>query len=158
MINKVILVGNLGQDPETRTSNSGMAISKLNIATTERVKDKDGNWGEHTEWHRCTCFGRTAENVTKFLKKGRQVYIEGRLRTSKYQKDGQDRYSTEIIVDTIQFLGTGGGRDQGVGGGRDNDDRGPRGGGGGDEGRGGGGSGGGGGNYGGGNQDDDIPF
>jgi len=155
MINKVILIGNLGADPETRTTSGGMAVTKLRIATTERQKDKDGNWGDHTEWHRVTCFGRTAENVQKFLKKGRQVYIEGKLRTTKYQnKEGQDQYSTEVICDTIQFLGSN--RDQGAGGGgRDNDDRGSRGGG--DEGRGGGG-GGGGGYGGGGNTDDDIPF
>lgn len=167
-VNKVILVGNLGADPETRTSGGGMAITKLRIATTERQKDKDGNWADHTEWHRVTCFGKTAETAARFLSKGRQVYIEGKLRTSKYQgPDGQDRWSTEVIADQIRFLGAGN-REGGGGGGRD-DYRG--GGGSGYPGGGGGYSGGGGGSYSGGGgggggfsggddgpPDDDIPF
>ncbi len=153
MINKVILIGNLGADPETRTTQSGTVVANLRIATSERQKDASGNWGDHTEWHRVVCFGRTAENVSRFLRKGRQVYIEGKLRTRKWQnKDGQDQWSTEIIGDTIQFLGKG----EGGGGG----DYGGGSGGGGDY-SGGGGSQGGGGGYGGGSgsgQDDDIPF
>lgn len=105
-VNKVILVGNLGADPESRSTQSGSTLAKLRIATTERAKDRDGNWGEHTEWHRVTCFGRTAENVAKFCRKGKQVYIEGKIRTSKYQdRDGNDRWSTEVIADQVRFLG-----------------------------------------------------
>jgi single-strand DNA-binding protein len=116
-VNKVILVGNLGRDPEVRTTGGGMTIASLNIATTERRKDKDGNWGEHTEWHKVSVFGKTAENAAKFLKKGRQVYVEGRLQTRKWQdKEGQDRYTTEVSADTVHFLGgkeSGGQRDPG---------------------------------------------
>lgn len=105
-VNKVILVGNLGADPESRSTQSGSTIAKLRVATTERVKDREGNWGEHTEWHRVTCFGRTAENVAQYCRKGKQLYIEGRIRTSKYQdRDGNDRWSTEVIADQVRFLG-----------------------------------------------------
>lgn len=142
-VNKVILVGNLGRDPEVRTTQGGMTIASLNIATTERRKDKDGAWSDHTEWHKVSVFGRTADNAAKFLKKGRQVYVEGRLQTRKWQdKDGADRYTTEVVADTVHFLGSkegGGGRDEGRGGG--------------------GYSGGGGGGYGGvGGYDEDPPF
>ena len=153
-VNKVILVGNLGRDPEVRTTQGGMTIASLNIATTERRKDKDGAWSDHTEWHKVSVFGRTADNAAKFLKKGRQVYVEGRLQTRKWQdKEGQDRYSTEVVADTVHFLGSkeGGGRDEGRGGG------GYSGGGGGGYSGGGGASGG----YGGMTSDvpeDDIPF
>ncbi len=116
-VNTVILIGNLGADPETRTTQGGMTGANLRIATTERRKDKDGNWTDHTEWHRVTCFGKTAENVAKFLKKGRQIYIEGSLRTSKYQdKEGKDRYSTDVIANEIRFLAAGGGGGGGFGG------------------------------------------
>ncbi|MFT5453898.1 MAG: single-strand DNA-binding protein, partial [Myxococcota bacterium] len=115
MVNKVILLGNLGRDPESRTTKSGTTVANLNIATNERQKDREGNWNDHTEWHRVACFGRTAENVAKYLRKGRQVYVEGRIRTRKWQDDkGQDRYSTEIIADRIQFIG---GREGGGAGG-----------------------------------------
>ena len=170
-VNKVILVGNLGADPESRTTQSGTTVTNLRLATTERQKDREGNWGDHTEWHRVACFGRTAENAARFLRKGRQVYVEGRIRTRKWQdRDGNDRWSTEVIADTIQFLG---GRDAGGGGGGGGGYSG--GGGGGDYGGGGGGysgGGGGGGGYSGGGggggegggapdyggADDDIPF
>jgi len=110
-VNKAILVGNLGADPEVRETHSGTAVANLRIATSERTKDRDGNWTDHTEWHSVTCFGRTAENVGRFLSKGRQVYIEGRLRTRKWtDKDGRDRWSTEVIADRVQFL-QGGSRD-----------------------------------------------
>lgn len=106
-VNKVILVGRLGRDPEMRTTNSGLAIANIRLATTERRKDQDGNWGEHTEWHTVVAFGKTAESASRFLTKGRQVYVEGRLRTRKWQdKDGRDRYSTEVTCDTLQFLGS----------------------------------------------------
>ena len=114
MINKVILVGNLGQDPEIRTTNSGIAVGTLRIATTHSVKDRDGKWSDQTEWHSCTVFGKTAENAGKYLTKGRQVYIEGRLQTRKWEKDGQTRYSTEVVVDVLKFLGK---KDEGSGGG-----------------------------------------
>ena len=106
-VNKVILVGNLGADPETRTAQTGTTITKLRIATTEGMKDRDGNWKDHTEWHRVTCFGRTAETAAQYLRKGRQVYIEGRLRTSKYtDKNGVEKYSTEVIADNQRVIAT----------------------------------------------------
>jgi single-strand DNA-binding protein len=106
MINKVTLIGNLGRDPETRNTNGGGTVCSLAIATSERQKDAQGNWSDHTEWHKVTCFGTTAENAAKFLTKGRQVYIEGKLRTSKWtDKDGKDRYTTEIIADVLKFIG-----------------------------------------------------
>jgi len=106
-VNKAILIGRLGRDPEMRTTNSGLAIANLRLATTERRKDRDGNWGEHTEWHTVACFGKTAENAGRFLTKGRQVYVEGRITTRKWQdKDGRDRYSTEVVANTLQFLGS----------------------------------------------------
>ena len=104
-VNKVILVGNLGADPESRESKSGSTIANLRIATSERTKDREGNWGDHTEWHRVVCFGRTAENVARFLSKGRQVYIEGKIRSRKWQdRDGNDKYTTEIVADQVKFL------------------------------------------------------
>ena len=115
MINKVILIGNLGQDPELRSTGSGSAVVNLRIATSERRKDRDGNWGDHTEWHSVVAFGRTAENVANFCRKGRQLYIEGRLQTRQWQdRDGNARYSTEVVADNVRFLG---GRDGGEGGG-----------------------------------------
>ena len=105
-VNKVILVGNLGADPESRSTQSGSTVANLRIATTERAKDRDGNWTDHTEWHRVACFGRTAENVARFCRKGKQVYIEGKIRTRKWQdRDGNDRWSTEVIADQVRFLG-----------------------------------------------------
>lgn len=107
-VNKAILIGNLGRDPEVKQTASGTSIANLRIATTERRKSGD-SWEDHTEWHSVTCFGKTAENVGKFLAKGRQVYVEGRIQTRKWQdKDGQDRWSTEIVGDVIRFLGGGG--------------------------------------------------
>ena len=106
-VNKVILVGNLGQDPEIRTTASGTSVGNLRIATSERRKDRDGNWNDHTEWHTVVCFGKTAENAGLFLRKGRPVYIEGRLQTRKWQdKDGRDRWSTEVVCDSLKFLGS----------------------------------------------------
>ena len=106
-VNKIILVGNLGKDPESRSTQSGSTVANLSIATTERAKDREGNWTDHTEWHRVACFGRTAENVAKYCRKGKQVYIEGKIRTRKWQdRDGNDRYTTEVIADQIRFLGS----------------------------------------------------
>jgi len=106
-INKVIIVGNLGADPETRYMPSGDAITNIRVATTDRWKDKaSGDTKEATEWHRIAFFGRLAEISAEYLRKGSQVYVEGKLRTRKWQdKEGKDRYSTEIIGDTMQMLG-----------------------------------------------------
>jgi single-strand DNA-binding protein len=107
-VNKVILIGNLGKDPETRYLPSGDAVANFSIATTEKFKDKSGAMQEHTEWHRISFFGRQAEVAGEYLKKGSPVYVEGRIRTRKWQdKDGQDRYSTEIVGDRMQLLGGG---------------------------------------------------
>jgi len=107
-VNKVILVGNLGADPETRYQTSGDAITNIRLATTDKWKDKaSGEMKEATEWHRVAFFGRLAEIAGEYLKKGSQVYVEGRIRTRKYQdKDGNERYSTEIIGDRMQMLGS----------------------------------------------------
>ena len=116
-VNKVILVGNLGADPETRYQTSGDAIANIRVATTDRWKDKaSGEMKEATEWHRVAFFGRLAEIAGEYLKKGSQVYIEGRIRTRKYQdKDGNERYSTEIIGDRMQMLGSRSGAGAGEG-------------------------------------------
>ena len=107
-INKVILVGNLGQDPEIRYTPSGKAISNITVATTDSWKDKQtGEQQERTEWHRIVFFNRLAEIVGEYLKKGSQVYIEGRLQTRKWQdQSGQDRYTTEIVASEMQMLGS----------------------------------------------------
>ena len=106
-VNKVIIVGNLGADPETRYLPSGEAVTNIRVATTDRWKDKQsGEMKEATEWHRIAFFGRLAEVAGEYLKKGSQVYVEGSLRTRKWQdKEGQDRYSTEIRGDVMQMLG-----------------------------------------------------
>lgn len=105
-VNKVILIGNLGADPELRYTQSQMAVVTLRVATSERRKGADGQWAEHTEWHSVVAFGKTAENCSQFLAKGRSIYVEGRLQTRKWQdKNGNDRYTTEIVASTIQFLG-----------------------------------------------------
>jgi single-strand DNA-binding protein len=116
-VNKVILLGNLGRDPETRYTTGGDAVTNLNIATSEQWKDKSGEKQERTEWHRVVLFGRQAEIAGEYLKKGRSVYIEGRLQTRKYtDKDGVEKYSTEIVADRMQLLG---GREGGGTGGGD---------------------------------------
>ena len=121
-INKVILVGNLGADPETRAMPSGTTVANLRIATSESWRDKQsGEQQERTEWHRVVLFGRLGEIAAEYLKKGSQVYIEGSLRTRKWQdKQGQERYSTEIVGNDMQMLGgRGGGGGGGAGGGGD---------------------------------------
>ena len=107
-VNKVIIVGNLGADPETRYLPSGEAVANIRVATTDRWKDKaSGEMKEATEWHRIAFFGRLAEIAGEYLKKGSQVYVEGSIRTRKWQdKDGQDRYTTEIRGDVMQMLGS----------------------------------------------------
>ncbi len=105
-INKVILVGNLGNDPEVRYTPGGAAVTTISVATTENWKDKEGNRQEKTEWHRVVFFGRLAEIAGEYLKKGRQVYVEGKLRTNKWQdQSGNDRYTTEILANEMQMLG-----------------------------------------------------
>ena len=161
-VNKVILVGNLGADPDMRYTPSGQGVCELRIATSESWNDKNGQRQERVEWHRVVVWGKRAEVCAKYLSKGRQVYVEGRIQTRTYDdKEGQKRYITEVIANDVQFLG-GGNRDGAAAGG----------GGGGARGRTddgpvppvdndfGGGGGGGGGGYGGGGggPDDDIPF
>jgi single-strand DNA-binding protein len=159
-INKVILIGNLGADPELKYTPSSRALCNLRVATTEVFKDKSGVKQERTEWHRVTVWGDQAENCSKYLAKGRSVYIEGKLQTRSYEKEGQKHYATDVVADRVVFLGGGGpgggpGASGGEGGGR----------------RGGGGGGGGGRSEGGGDDmdmgsgggppsggDDDIPF
>lgn len=155
-VNKVILVGNLGRDPETRYTTGGDAVTTLSIATTDTWKDKNGQKQEKTEWHRVTLYRRLAEIAGEYLKKGRQVYIEGRIEYREYEKDGQKRYATDIVATEMKLLGSregGGGGDVEFGGAASS----PR--------EGGGASGGGGAAKGGGAKkprpddlDDDIPF
>ncbi len=114
-INKVILVGNLGNDPDTKYTQGGMAVTTISLATTSVRKDRDGNTQERTEWHRVKMFGKLGEIAAEYLKKGSQVYIEGSIRYDKYTgQDGVEKYSTDIIADEMQMLG---GRSEGGGGG-----------------------------------------
>ena len=122
-INKAILVGNLGNDPETRYTQGGMAVTKISLATTSVRKDRDGNNQEKTEWHRVTFFGKLGEIAAEYLRKGSQVYVEGRITYSEHTgDDGQKRYYTDIVADEMQMLG---GRGEGGGGGGSYE-RGPR--------------------------------
>lgn len=118
-INKVILVGNLGNDPEVRYANNGSAIANISVATTDSWKDKNtGEQQEKTEWHRVVMFNRLGEIAGEYLKKGSQVYIEGRLQTRKWQdQSGQDKYTTEIVANEMQMLGGRGGGGEMSGGG-----------------------------------------
>ncbi len=120
-VNKVILIGNLGRDPETRYTTGGDAVTNLRIATTDVWKDKAGEKQEKTEWHTVVLFGRQAEIAGEYLKKGRPVYIEGRLQTRKWtDKEGVEKYSTEVVGDRMQLLGSregGGGDTEFAGGG-----------------------------------------
>ena len=103
-INKVIIIGNLGGDPESGSMPSGNAVSNFTVATSESWKDKDGAKQESTEWHRVTIFNRLAEVANQYLRKGSKVYIEGKLRTRKWDKDGQTHYTTEVIANQLQML------------------------------------------------------
>lgn len=170
MVNKVILVGNLGRDPEVRNTPSGQTVASFSIATSRKWKDRDGNRQEQTEWHNIVVWGRQAEVAGQYLTKGKQIYVEGRLQTRSWddQQSGEKKYRTEVVCETFQMLGSRGDSGGGYGGGGG----GSYGGGGG--GNYGGGGGGGGGNYGGGggggsqgpspeqggggSDDDDIPF
>jgi single-strand DNA-binding protein len=140
-VNKAILIGHLGADPEMRYTSSGTGVCELRLATNENWTDKNGQKQERTEWHRVIVWGKQGENCSKFLSKGRQVYVEGRLQTRSWEdKEGNKRYTTEVIANDVRFLsggGSGGGGGGGGGGGRG--DQGPPPG-----------------NFGGG--DDDIPF
>ena len=105
-LNKVMIIGRLGRDPEIRYSQQGTAVVNFSVATSDTWLDKNtGQRQERTEWHRIVVFGKQAENCEKYLSKGRQVYIEGKLQTSTYEKDGQTHYATDIIANTVQFLG-----------------------------------------------------
>ena len=116
-VNKVIIIGNLGQDPEKKVTGTGQAVTTLNIATSEKWNDKSGQRQEKTEWHRVVVWGPQAENCAQYLSKGRQVYIEGRLQTRSWDdKDGNKRYTTEVVAQVIQFLGK---RSDGVSTGQD---------------------------------------
>ncbi len=105
-VNKAILIGNLGSDPELRYTPNGHAVATFNIATNERRPDKDGNFQDHTEWHKVVAWRKLAETVGEYLKKGSQVYIEGRIQTRKWEdKEGVTRYQTEIVAQNLQMLG-----------------------------------------------------
>ena len=105
-VNKVIVLGNLGRDPELRHTSGGKAVATLSVATNEQWTDQSGERQERTEWHRVVVWGRQAESCAQYLAKGRSVFVEGRLQTNKWQdRDGNDRYTTEIVGDRIQFLG-----------------------------------------------------
>ena len=116
-VNKVILIGNLGKDPEVKYTPQGTAVAKFTLATNERYKDKSGEWQDRTEWHNLVAWARTAEIVGEYLKKGRTVYVEGSLRTSSWEdkQTNQKKYKTEIVVNDLVLLG--GGRGEGSGGG-----------------------------------------
>lgn len=103
-VNKVILVGNLGQDPDVRTTPQGAQVASISLATSESFKDKSGNWQDATEWHRITLWSYLAESAAKYLKKGSKVYIEGKLQTRSYEKDGVTRYITEIVASQMVLL------------------------------------------------------
>jgi len=122
VVNKVILLGNLGADPELKSTPSGQSVCSLRIATSEKYKDKDGNQQEKTEWHKVVVWGKLADLVNQFCKKGKQIYLEGKLQTRKWQdKDGKDQYTTEVVAENVKFLGgAGGGASNEEGGGNSN--------------------------------------
>ena len=116
MVNKVILVGNLGGDPEVRSTPSGQSVAEFSLATSRKWKDRDGNRQEETEWHRIICWGRQAEVAGQYLRKGKQIFVEGRIQTRSWEdkQSGEKRYKTEIVCGNFQMLGR---RDEGGGGG-----------------------------------------
>lgn len=119
-VNKVILVGNLGKDPDVRYTPGGAAVANFSLATNERWKGKDGNFEERTEWHNIVVWGKLAELCKEYLAKGRSVYVEGRLQTRSWDdKEGKKRYTTEVVAQTLQFLDRRGGADAGSGAGSD---------------------------------------
>jgi len=120
VINKVILVGNLGRDPEVRFTTGGKPVAQLSVATTDVWMDQNNQKQERTEWHRVVAWGKLAEVCGQYLSKGRQVYVEGRLQTRSYEdKDGVKKYTTEIVANTVKFLSGGGGAGRGAGAGGD---------------------------------------
>jgi single-strand DNA-binding protein len=123
-VNKVILLGNVGKDPEIRSTQGGMQVAKFTLATTEGVKDQSGKWNDKTEWHSLVAFGRTAEIIRDYVKKGSQIYIEGKLSTSSWddKESGQKKYRTEILVNDLQLLG-GRGEGSSSGGGYERSER-----------------------------------
>ena len=127
MVNKVILIGNLGQDPEVRHTNSGQPVSNLRVATSRRVKDRDGNWSDQTEWHSVVCFARLAELAGQYLRKGSKIFVEGRLQTRSWEdKEGKKQYRTGFVCENLKFLDSkGGGAAAGEGGGGFPSSRGP---------------------------------
>lgn len=118
-VNKVILIGNVGKDPESSYTQGGMAITKLSLATTEKRKDKDGNRQENTDWHRVVFFGKLAEIVAQYVTKGSQICVIGRIKYGSYDKDGVKHYTTDIVADEMQMIGSGE-RDSGNGTPRNN--------------------------------------
>lgn len=105
-VNKVILVGHLGGDPESRFTQGGTAVATFSVATNESRKNSEGNWEDHTEWHRCVLFGKQAETAAEYVKKGQMVYVEGRLQTRSWEdKEGMKRYSTEVVGNAFTMLG-----------------------------------------------------
>ena len=116
-VNKVILIGNVGKDPEVRTTGGGTAVTNLRLAVSERRRDGGGDWREYTDWVTVVCFGRTAENVGDHVSRGKLIYVEGRLQNRNFKsKEGGERWTTEVVADRVIFLGGGSG---GGGGGRD---------------------------------------
>lgn len=103
-VNKVFLLGNVGKDPDIRTAGEGR-VANITIATTEKYKDKDGNAKENTEWHNCVAFGKIADVIAQYVKKGSQVYVEGKIKTESYEKDGKKNYSTKIYIGSLQLIG-----------------------------------------------------
>ena len=117
-VNKAILIGNLGKDPELRYTPSGQAVASFPLATSERYKDKEGNWQERTDWHNIVVWGRQGETVKEYLKKGRSAYVEGRIQTRSYDdREGNKKWITEIVANRVQFLG-GRGESDGAGSGQ----------------------------------------
>jgi single-strand DNA-binding protein len=115
-VNKVFLLGNVGKDPEIRTTPSGMTVASFSLATAERAKDAQGNWADKTEWHNLVAFQRTAEIVRDYVKKGTQVFIEGKIQTRSWddKESGQKKYRTEILINELSLLGGGAGRSEGA--------------------------------------------
>lgn len=129
MVNKVILIGNLGADPEVRRTHSGQPVANLRVATSRRVKDRDGNWSDQTEWHSVVCFARLAELADQYLRKGSKIFVEGRLQTRSWEdREGKKQYRTEVVCENLKFLDSRGGsssddgRSSGSGGHEDSHD------------------------------------
>src|SRR5579864_7109712 len=114
-LNKVLLLGNLGADPELKVTQGGQSVLKLRLATTESYLDRNNTRQERTEWHRVTLWGKRAEALSKFLQKGERIFVEGRIQTSSYEKDGEKRYSTEVVANNIILAGRGNGAGAGAG-------------------------------------------